>query len=80
MVLNQYIINSIDEKETYRGFRPLTGFMVLNPWVRCTDILQGRVKFDVSVPLRGLWFLIFIKGIDDYVRAMFPSPYGVYGS
>ena len=29
------IVNSIDKQETYRvSFRPLTGFMVLNPYTR----------------------------------------------
>ena len=38
------------------GFRPLTGFMVLNR--KAKMIVDGESTILVSVPLRGLWFLI----------------------
>ena len=42
----------------WRSFRPLTGFMVLNHIAGKLVAVLNLVK--VSVPLRGLWFLIFL--------------------
>ena len=55
------------------GFRPLAGIMVLIP--------SSFQSWDVSVPLRGLWFLSS-QMIDVLTKIYkeFPSPCGDYGS
>ena len=62
-----------------RSFRPLTGIMVLIDWQEWAN--KYAKQCDVSVPLRGLWFLSYEldKEIDMY-KDEFPSPYGDYGS
>ena len=40
------------------GFRPLTGIMVLIDFEEVSGI---RVPLEVSVPLRGLWFLSSVR-------------------
>ena len=65
---------------SFLGFRPLAGIMVLiSP-----EFGQVRtLTIDVSVPLRGLWFLSnrFVRHIALSFRILsFPSPCGDYGS
>ena len=61
------------------SFRPLAGIMVL---IRRNEKAYYRIMPQVSVPLRGLWFLSIqtriIEDVNDYDE--FPSPCGDYGS
>ena len=59
------------------SFRPLTGIMVLIDF----NINDEYFRFDVSVPLRGLWFLSSsVLWSIHQTASLFPSPYGDCGS
>ena len=59
-------------------FRPLTGIVVLIG-VLCS--CNEPTAADVSVPLRGLWFLSVAVNLEHSSNLeLFPSPYGDYGS
>ena len=59
-------------------FRPLAGIMVL---IQFYTLSTEQKLVDVSVPLRGLWFLsgIVIMALVA-ITVLFPSPCGDYGS
>ena len=58
-------------------FRPLAGIMVLINLESCNDYDWDR---QISVPLRGLWFLSMLEEVKDVILDIFPSPCGDYGS
>ena len=59
-------------------FRPLAGIMVL---IGDIDVTIFVYYINISVPLRGLWFLSRMGGNDmKDEKTKFPSPCGDYGS
>ena len=69
-----------NKRRRRKGFRPLTGIMVLI--VAMAKARTACRQDEVSVPLRGLWFLSITLGdmMKQSYIAKFPSPYGDYGS